>query len=102
MSKLEWGMKRQCLSCSTLFYDFSKNPIVCPKCGETLAQQAATTSRRGRRTEKVTPLDIEDAIMVKGDDDLSMDAEILDEDILEDETDLNDIERVDSLDRDNH
>lgn len=33
MAKPELGEKRRCLSCETKYYDLSKNPIVCPKCG---------------------------------------------------------------------
>jgi uncharacterized protein (TIGR02300 family) len=29
------GLKRQCLSCGAKFYDLSKDPILCPKCGTT-------------------------------------------------------------------
>ena len=33
----EWGTKRVCTACSTLFYDFNKSPITCPKCGESVS-----------------------------------------------------------------
>lgn len=33
MAKPELGAKRQCQSCATKFYDFNRDPIVCPKCG---------------------------------------------------------------------
>ena len=33
MAKPELGSKRQCLECGAKFFDFSKDPIVCPKCG---------------------------------------------------------------------
>lgn len=33
MAKPELGTKRVCGSCGAKFYDLSKNPIVCPKCG---------------------------------------------------------------------
>ena len=33
MAKPELGTKRQCMSCGAKFYDLSKDPIVCPKCG---------------------------------------------------------------------
>ena len=33
MAKPELGAKRQCQSCATKFYDFNKDPILCPKCG---------------------------------------------------------------------
>jgi uncharacterized protein (TIGR02300 family) len=29
------GIKRQCLSCNAKFFDLAKDPILCPKCGET-------------------------------------------------------------------
>ncbi len=32
MAKPEWGSKRLCSSCGAKFYDFSSEPIVCPKC----------------------------------------------------------------------
>ena len=33
MVKPELGTKRVCVSCGTRFYDLTKNPAVCPKCG---------------------------------------------------------------------
>jgi uncharacterized protein (TIGR02300 family) len=33
VAKPELGTKRLCAHCSAKFYDLSKNPIVCPKCG---------------------------------------------------------------------
>ncbi len=33
MAKPELGAKRQCQSCATKFYDFNRDPILCPKCG---------------------------------------------------------------------
>ncbi len=33
MAKPELGTKRICGSCGAKFYDLSKDPIVCPKCG---------------------------------------------------------------------
>jgi len=33
VAKPELGTKRLCGSCGAKFYDLSKNPIVCPKCG---------------------------------------------------------------------
>ncbi len=33
MAKPDLGAKRHCQSCATKFYDFNKDPIVCPKCG---------------------------------------------------------------------
>ncbi len=44
MAKPELGTKRQCQSCGTKFYDLSRDPIICPKCGTPF--QVATV--RGR------------------------------------------------------
>lgn len=33
MAKPELGTKRVCQSCGAKFYDLSKDPITCPKCG---------------------------------------------------------------------
>jgi uncharacterized protein (TIGR02300 family) len=32
VAKPDLGAKRQCLECGTKFFDFEKDPIVCPKC----------------------------------------------------------------------
>lgn len=45
MAKPELGTKRLCGSCGAKFYDLSKDPIVCPKCGTTFVI-AAPVSRR--------------------------------------------------------
>jgi uncharacterized protein (TIGR02300 family) len=44
VAKPELGTKRLCGSCSTKFYDLSKDPIVCPKC-HTVMTLAAVTAR---------------------------------------------------------
>src|SRR5438067_668629 len=42
----ELGTKRLCAGCGAKFYDLSKDPIVCPKCGTVFVVMA--TSPRGR------------------------------------------------------
>lgn len=34
MASFDRGTKRQCQHCSTKFYDLSRDPILCPSCGE--------------------------------------------------------------------
>lgn len=34
MSKAELGTKRICVSCGARFYDLTRDPAVCPKCGQ--------------------------------------------------------------------
>lgn len=50
MAKPELGTKRLCASCGAKFYDLSKDPIVCPKCG-TIYEVAAPVAPRGGRSE---------------------------------------------------
>ena len=49
VAKPELGTKRLCGSCGAKFYDLSKDPIICPKCGTTFVV-VAPVSRRGRRS----------------------------------------------------
>ena len=48
MSKTEWGIKRFCPSCGTKYYDFNKNPIICPKCEFEFDPDLLLKSRKGR------------------------------------------------------
>ena len=33
MAKPELGLKRVCVACGTKFYDLTRTPVTCPKCG---------------------------------------------------------------------
>ena len=44
MAKPELGTKRLCAGCGAKFYDLSKTPIVCPKCG-TVYEVPVVTAR---------------------------------------------------------
>jgi uncharacterized protein (TIGR02300 family) len=44
VAKPELGIKRMCAGCGAKFYDLSKDPIVCPKCG-TVFEVAAVAPR---------------------------------------------------------
>ena len=48
MSKPEWGIKRVCPSCSIKYYDFNKDPIICPKCEFEFDPDLLLKSRKGR------------------------------------------------------
>ena len=50
MAKAELGIKRVCLSCNMRFYDFSRNPIICPGCGAEFDPQRLTKSQKSSRT----------------------------------------------------
>jgi uncharacterized protein (TIGR02300 family) len=47
VAKPELGTKRVCQSCGAKFYDLSKDPITCPKCG-TIYEVVVPTTRGGR------------------------------------------------------
>tara|TARA_B100001248_G_C27019468_1_gene291304 strand:- start:40 stop:459 length:420 start_codon:yes stop_codon:yes gene_type:complete len=57
MSNPEWGIKRACPSCGIKYYDFKKNPIICPKCEFEFDPDLLLKSRKGRsivsKTEEV-------------------------------------------------
>ena len=47
MAKPELGTKRLCAGCGAKFYDLSKDPITCPKCG-TVFEVVVPVTRGGR------------------------------------------------------
>jgi uncharacterized protein (TIGR02300 family) len=51
MAKPELGLKRVCVACSTKFYDLTRQPAICPKCG---TEQPAEQPRL-RRAATVVP-----------------------------------------------
>ncbi|MDE0810635.1 MAG: TIGR02300 family protein [Alphaproteobacteria bacterium] len=91
MAKSEWGIKRVCQSCATLFYDFAKSPIVCPSCGAAFDPEAVLKSRRNRvpapeQAKPMRPKAKEDAADLEDEDENEAEENVLaDED--EDEDD---------------
>ena len=111
MSKPEWGIKRVCPSCSIKYYDFNKDPIICPKCEFEFDPDLLLKSRKGRSiatknesnivsndTKKETKTLEEDINSLQNDEDI---LEIDDEaDIEEGDIDSN-LEDNDNEDNDN-
>ena len=58
MSNPEWGIKRVCPSCSIKYYDFNKNPIICPKCEFEFDPDLLLKSRKGRTITTKTEDDV--------------------------------------------
>ena len=54
--KADLGTKRACPSCAARFYDLSKRPIECPKCGFSFEPEALYKQRRGRQPEPAAAL----------------------------------------------
>ena len=49
--KADLGTKRQCPSCASRFYDLTKRPIECPKCGFSYEPETLFKQRRSRAPE---------------------------------------------------
>ena len=87
MAKTDWGIKRNCVSCSTKFYDFNRNPILCPSCGKELvlekpARVKLNKNNNEKSSKKVLP---EKEILVN---DTKDDSIILEEDIIDEHIDV--------------
>ena len=99
MSEPKWGIKRVCPSCSIKYYDFNKNPIVCPKCEFEFDPDLLLKSRKGRsiankNEDNVVSSDTqnEEKTLQEDINSLENNEEILE---IDDETDITDTE-VDS------
>jgi uncharacterized protein (TIGR02300 family) len=46
LAKPEWGVKRNCQSCGTRFYDMTRTPIICPKCSAVVEPEVTFKARR--------------------------------------------------------
>jgi len=92
MAKPELGQKRVCVSCAARFYDLTKAPAVCPKCGtEQPAEQPRLRRASGNVAEekriKKAPVPglAADEVEIEG-----AEEEEVEEDVLEDTSDLED------------
>ena len=96
MSKPEWGIKRVCPSCSIKYYDFNKNPIICPKCEFQFDPDLLLKSRKGRTVATKT----EDNTVSS---DVEKEQETLEEDInkIEDDNEIFEIEEESDIPDDN-
>ncbi len=62
MAKAELGTKRQCQNCGAKFFDLSKDPIICPKCGtifQGVARARPAAKAEEEETELATPAGVE-------------------------------------------
>jgi uncharacterized protein (TIGR02300 family) len=85
MVKPEWGTKRSCMSCASVFYDLNQSPAPCPKCG-TLYEMLSLVAK-GRKGKAAKGKIIEDDT----DEILDIDSDLeIDEDILIDSDSIDD------------
>lgn len=59
MANPELGAKQICPTCSTKFYDLTRRPAVCPKCGAEFDPEEALRNRRVRARPLVPDDDVE-------------------------------------------
>jgi uncharacterized protein (TIGR02300 family) len=92
MAKPELGTKRVCVSCGARFYDLTKTPATCPKCGTEQPPEQPRARRGGgnlldeKRRAKLVPVPgVEDPEL-----EVETEAEEVEEDVLEDTSDLED------------
>jgi uncharacterized protein (TIGR02300 family) len=91
MAKPELGLKRVCVSCGTKFYDLTKNPAVCPKCGtEQPAEQPRPRRTGGNVVEDKRPKKAAVAEDVDADVEVEAADDEAEEGVLEDTSDLED------------
>ena len=98
MAKPEWGTKR-IGPCGTKFYDFNKSPVICPNCGgEVITKEEKIKSSKNLAKEKTKVISQEEDL-IEGNNDLEgeLDGNMLDDEILDEDSNLaetveNDIE----------
>jgi hypothetical protein len=88
MSKSEWGLKRHCQGCDSIFYDMRQSPIVCPKCHTTFDEEAMSANtgamRNGLDADEISDSEINigkarEPLNFDADDDIGVD--LLDDDM---------------------
>jgi uncharacterized protein (TIGR02300 family) len=93
MAKPELGTKRVCVSCGTRFYDLTKQPAICPKCGTEQPPEQPRPRRSGGNVvaeEKRRPKVIPVPGLEEADVEVEPASEEEEEDVLEDTADLED------------
>ena len=91
MAKPELGTKRVCVACATRFYDLTRAPAVCPKCGTEQPTEQPRARRTGgnvadeKRLKKAPAPGLEDS-----DAEIETPEEEAEEDVLEDASELED------------
>lgn len=92
MAKSEWGLKRTCQSCGARFYDMSRDPIICPKCGTEFDPEAVLKAKRGTKAVAERPAPVEKPVPedaeVGADEDLVEADETEEEEVIEDTSEL--------------
>lgn len=88
MAKPEWGVKRQCASCGTRFYDLTRDPILCPECGTVFEIASLVRGKRARAGS--ARVDAEKKPEAAVADDIELDVDIDDDESADDDVVIDD------------
>ena len=86
MAKPEWGTKR-IGPCGTKFYDFNKNPVICPSCGGEVITHDVK-KYKNETNENSSNNSKEQASVEDSSKNTDLDSGILDDDIINDDASL--------------
>jgi len=83
------GTKRTCQSCSSKYYDFNKDKIICPSCGEAFDPEVSLKSRRIKPALTAKPEPQSATVVIENDDtiDDTIDDTLTDDDDVVDDND---------------
>jgi uncharacterized protein (TIGR02300 family) len=79
------GTKRSCQSCGSKYYDFNKDKIICPSCGEAFDPEVLLKSRRIKPAPTAKPEPQSATVVIENDE--TIDDTITDDDDVVDDND---------------
>ena len=91
MAKPEWGTKR-IGPCGTKFYDFNKNPVICPGCGGEVITHDEKTYNKKEVNKKPSNNSKEQSSVEDSSKNTDLDSGILDNDIINDDVSLDEVD----------
>ena len=87
VAELKWGTKRTCLSCGAKFYDFAREPIVCPSCEVAFKVETPVKQKRVVRSTAWAKAPKKAVAEARRDDEVADNTKIDDDSDTEDEDD---------------
>ncbi|MDG2242844.1 MAG: FYDLN acid domain-containing protein [Rhodospirillaceae bacterium] len=87
MGKVDLGEKLTCSSCEARFYDLSKTPAICPKCG---AENQRPKVTKAKKVETAPKPEKEASKVAAADDDTDNLEDDDEDDLIDDDDDLDD------------
>jgi hypothetical protein len=93
MSGTNLGTKRTCPKCGAKFFDFDKDPIVCPKCSHKFKAEAATKLSRSKgKAVKAAPASAKKKTFGESEEEALLKSMALPDEAMEDAPELEELE----------